>query len=199
LGAPNLRRLNRAAVSEPNPCFGRIKPAGGNFQMYCPECGTQNVGNVKFCRACGRDLETVALALTNKLPTTAFWLEKQGESMNRVVKGSILLGASVLIGVVPALFIGAIFPLLMLWTVFFGWMAAWGIVSTASGLGGVSKSKMMLRHAEQVTGGAVSPPELASTDYQSPMLEKGKKSESSTPASVTEHTTKQLDKYQSDI
>ncbi|MBA2732993.1 MAG: zinc-ribbon domain-containing protein, partial [Acidobacteria bacterium] len=31
--------------------------------MYCPRCSAQNLDDAKFCRACGTNLETVALAL----------------------------------------------------------------------------------------------------------------------------------------
>src|ERR687894_2709598 len=121
--------------------------------MYCPQCATQNIDNGKFCRACGTDLEAVALVLTNKLPPPGAWLEKYGEGKHKVIKGAILLGAALLIGGVPALFMGVIFPLVMLWTVFFGWVAGWGIVSLASGVGEMAKSKTMLRQMKQFDSG----------------------------------------------
>lgn len=36
--------------------------------MYCPKCGTQNIDNVSFCRACGANLSLVPQALTGALP-----------------------------------------------------------------------------------------------------------------------------------
>jgi hypothetical protein len=166
--------------------------------MYCPECAAQNSDNVKFCRACGTDLENVALALANKSPLNIDWLEKRSESINKTVRGSILLGAAVVIGIIPALLIQPLFPWLMLWTIFFGWMAAWGIVSMASGLGEASKAKMMLRRAEQLSDGKMPPtkPQLSSPDYEPPMLDKQTTSKLASPSSVTEHTTRQLDKHQ---
>ncbi len=137
--------------------------------MYCPQCATQNTDSAKFCRACGTDLETVALALTNKFPPPVAWLEKYGEGQRKVIMGAILLGAALLLGGVPALFIGVLFPLVMLWTVFFGWMAGWGIVSLASGVGEMVKSKAMLRRVKQFDSGL---------PYS--------------PSSVTEHTTELL-------
>src|SRR5215213_5888763 len=86
------------------------------MQMYCPECAAQNNNNVKFCRACGTDLENVALALANKSPLTIDWLEKRSESINKTVRGSILLSAALIIGIIPALLIHPLFPWLMLWT-----------------------------------------------------------------------------------
>ena len=36
--------------------------------MFCPKCATANSDQGKFCRACGTNLETVALALAGQLP-----------------------------------------------------------------------------------------------------------------------------------
>ena len=35
--------------------------------MYCPKCGTQNIDNASFCRACGTNLSLVPQALTGRL------------------------------------------------------------------------------------------------------------------------------------
>lgn len=169
--------------------------------MYCPECALQNVDAAKFCRACGTDLEIVSLALTNKIPTADTWLEKRGESLRKVVTGSILLGAALLIGIVPAFFMHPIFPWAMIWTVFFGWMAVWGAISLAFGIGGTYQAKMMLRHTGQLTD-AKTPTaalKISSSDYAPPLLDKRTTSQLSSPPSVTEHTTKQLNKYDSDV
>ena len=36
--------------------------------MYCPKCGSQNIENAQFCRACGTNLSSVSQALEGKLP-----------------------------------------------------------------------------------------------------------------------------------
>lgn len=36
--------------------------------MYCPNCGTQNVDNASFCRACGTNLSLVPQALAGRMP-----------------------------------------------------------------------------------------------------------------------------------
>ncbi len=36
--------------------------------MYCPKCGTNNIDNASFCRACGTNLSLVPQALTGHLP-----------------------------------------------------------------------------------------------------------------------------------
>ena len=36
--------------------------------MFCPKCGSETAGDVKFCRTCGTDLSLVSHALTGQLP-----------------------------------------------------------------------------------------------------------------------------------
>ena len=36
--------------------------------MYCPKCGAATVGDAKFCRSCGADVSLVPMALTGQLP-----------------------------------------------------------------------------------------------------------------------------------
>jgi Double zinc ribbon len=162
--------------------------------MYCPQCATQSTDNAKFCRTCGTDLEAVALVLTNKFPLPGVWLEKYGESKHKVIMGAILLGAALLIGSVPPLFIGVIFPWVILWTVFFGWMAGWGIVSLASGIGEMVKSKTMLRQMKQFDSGLITtePSELSSAAHEPQMLDNVTRAKPYSPLSVTEHTTELL-------
>ncbi len=163
--------------------------------MYCPQCATQNPDNGKFCRACGIDLEAVALVLTNKFPLPGDWLEKYGESKHKVIMGAILLAAALLMGGVGAIFIEELFLWVMLWSVVFGWMAGWGIVSLASGVGGMVKSKTMLGQTKQfdrrLTSSETSP--LSSEAHEPRMLDDAVAKPYS-PLSVTERTTDLLDK-----
>src|SRR5918998_698296 len=162
--------------------------------MYCPQCATQNIDNAKFCRTCGTDLAAVALVLTNKFSPPGAWLEKYGESKHKAIRGAILLGAALLIGGVPALFMGVIFPLVMLLTVFFGWMAGWGIVSLASGVGEMVKSKTMLRQTKRFDSGlsTTEPSGLPPAAHEPRMLDDVTRAKPYSPSSVTEHTTELL-------
>jgi len=165
--------------------------------MYCPQCATQNTDNAKFCRTCGTDLEAVALLLTNKLPLPGSWFENYGESKHRVIKGAILLAAALLIAGVPSLFIEELFLWVMLWTVSFGWMAGWGIVSLASGVGEMVKSKTVLRQMKQFDRGLTStePSQLSSAAYEPRILEDATSAKPYSPLSVTERTTDLLGKH----
>ncbi len=37
--------------------------------MYCPNCGTQNLEEINFCRSCGLDLSSIARMLEKHLPS----------------------------------------------------------------------------------------------------------------------------------
>src|SRR5688572_20380433 len=124
--------------------------------MFCPQCATPNADDVKFCRSCGRELEAVALIVsgksgkkdTNKIEPKSEndLLEKQIEGVSGVTRGSILLTVSLLIGIAMALFIPASFdaPWFLLWIVFFGWLAVWGGIEMAYGVGSVLEAKSRL-------------------------------------------------------
>lgn len=146
--------------------------------MYCPRCAKQDVDGAKFCRNCGADLETVALALDGKLvpPLTASdvksltwdapnkgwedrynnpqstedWVRKQSAGVNFMVRGATLLGAVLLAGtIILRLFGVSVWPLII-WAGVFGWMGWWGIAYLAEGLGAIIQSKNMLRRSEPI-------------------------------------------------
>ncbi|HEV2828527.1 MAG TPA: hypothetical protein VGW76_13090 [Pyrinomonadaceae bacterium] len=136
--------------------------------------------------------------MTNKFPLPGAWLEKYSESKHRVIMGAILLGAALLIGGVPALFIKELFLWAMLWTVFFGWMAGWGIVSLASGVGEMVKSKTMLRQMKQIDRGPTptESSQLSSDAYEPRVLDDATRAKPYSALSVTERTTDLLGKDQ---
>ncbi len=175
--------------------------------MYCPRCAEQNLDNVKFCRACGTNLETVALALSDQyhrsklsedndedLKPEKSWLEKRREGVDGLVKGAGLMGASLLIGVALGIFSNTA-DWIIIWAGLAGWMACWGFISLVSGIGALIESRFLLRQLGQtasVTAASTAQP-LSADDPRrlpdtpaTPML--------SPPSSVTEHTTKTLNK-----
>ncbi len=176
--------------------------------MYCPQCATPNADNIKFCRSCGTELEAVALAISGKhtqpievggnkseSKTTQDWLEKHSEGVRDISTGTVLLVVSLLIGIAMALFLPASFdvPWILIWTVFFGWMACWGGIALASGIGDVIVSKSRLRLMELAgKKSAIDAPPLSSagellTDTNASAFR------SSPPLSVTEGTTRHLE------
>ena len=48
--------------------------------MYCPRCATQNLDGSKFCRACGTNLETIAIALEAFKRERGSYVESKSEA-----------------------------------------------------------------------------------------------------------------------
>lgn len=160
--------------------------------MYCPRCATQNLDDAKFCRTCGTNLETVGLALAGKYPVESdsdekerepTALEKRREGMSKIVQASGLLGSSLLIGAALGLFSNQ-HDWIMIWMIFTGWMACWGIFSMVGGIAALMESKALRdseypgivesRRDRALDTSGLSVPQLPS------------------PRSITEHTTKSL-------
>ena len=171
--------------------------------MYCPQCASENSEGTRFCRACGTDLETVALALSGQLvPVNAIsadpraaeaaqesnaWLEKRSKAVRSVTRGAILLSTSLLIAVAMAMFVPERLPWIITWAFFFGWMAGWGAVELASGLSRMLETVVLLRGL--------------ATDAARQRLPIAGASRTHTPhvaPSVTEHTTRRLGGEDSD-
>ena len=179
--------------------------------MYCPRCATQNLDDVKFCRACGTNLETVALALSGKkLPTRPGtgkgkgekskpekgWLEKRREGMDGIVKGIGLLGASLIIGVALGLF-SNVPDWIIIWAGLAGWMACWGFISIVSGIGALAESRFLRRQLEQPTDlTATQIIQTPSSSTQELPPDRSAAPKLSPPPSVTEQTTQPLSKQQ---
>ena len=126
--------------------------------MFCPRCALQNSDDTKYCRGCGANLESVAVVLGNRtqvagkfaddpVADAAKWAEKQSKGANHAIQGSILTGSAVAIALALALF-WAKQDWLILWVIFFSWLAAWGVIQLAWGLGNLIEAKLMLRHLQ---------------------------------------------------
>jgi len=146
--------------------------------MFCPLCSNHNLDEAKFCRVCGTNLELVSLALTNRLPLApppGNQLQKRAAGTGAVVQGTILLGTSLLIFFAGLLFSRGPMPWLVFWTVFFGWMACWGSIALAIGVGRLIEGKVGRSKGELQPGSSESSPITFLPN-----------------ASVTDHTTRQL-------
>lgn len=165
--------------------------------MYCPKCAAQNVEGSKFCRSCGTNLEAVALALTDKPnEKDSNWYEKRGKGARLTVQGMILTGSSLLIGV--ALALSSNNPAwILIWLTFVGWMACWGIIALMLGIGNFLESSIMLRHSEKKSLPNVFSNQLISTDNLEMISSGLTTSQLSLPSSITEQTTRSLDKKHS--
>jgi hypothetical protein len=94
-----------------------------------------------------------------------------------------------------ALFIPGRVPWMLVWMVFFGWMACWGGIETAYGVSGLieSKSRLRLMRATNREPAIDSTPQRLSPAAGLPMINKPPAAFRTSPSSVTEGTTRQLD------
>jgi hypothetical protein len=174
--------------------------------MYCPRCATQNLDDIKFCRACGTNLETVALALSDQQHPVKLskdedeepkpeksWLEKRKEGMDGIVKGTGLMGASLLIGIALGLFSNAP-DWIIIWAGLAGWMACWGFISMVSGIGALAEARFLRRQLGQTANRSTAPIAQTLPSGHQAMLPDALDTPKLSPPSVTEHTTKPLNK-----
>jgi hypothetical protein len=64
--------------------------------MFCPKCGAQNDGDMKFCRACGENLTVISQAMSKHLPVIlASKLDNYLEQKNeRIRRDGVMTGLS---------------------------------------------------------------------------------------------------------
>jgi hypothetical protein len=173
--------------------------------MYCPQCATANPGDVKFCRSCGTSLEAVALTLSGKSTkpdkssnkenelTEQDWLAKHISGVSSITRGSVLLSVSLLLAIPLGLFLPATFdaPWIVLWVVFFGWMAVWGGIDIANGISNVLESRSRLRLLKMLRDESIA--DVTAQDLLSGRESLRPANIASSPMSVTEGTTRHLD------
>jgi hypothetical protein len=167
--------------------------------MYCPNCGVNNLAEVKFCTRCGTNLGVVSEALTGKIAETtavddriATLLKDYYEGRRGSITGAVLIPAGVLIMAILVAAgmhaIGAFFVIC--------WMFFWGAAELAGGLGkwiassGELKllgygSQSQIQGTLQQQGVPVVRADSAPSGYSTGPV--------GYPGSVTEQTTRQLD------
>jgi hypothetical protein len=165
--------------------------------MYCPKCAAQNLDDAKFCRACGVNLEIIALALTgsyqpaksadsSSVEPAKSWQEDRIEAIRKIVRAIGLMGASLVLGTALGLFSNQR-DWLMIWMVFGGWMACWGVISLVGGIGSLMESRFMRSQLEEHRT-----PQFQPSNARQIVTGELITSQLPTPQSVTEHTTRSL-------
>ena len=152
--------------------------------MFCPKCGLQNAEETKFCRGCGTDLSNVLAVVEGKLPEMPALSEKYAELYSRGIKGVLIgLGFSFISWVVYTIPPGhGIF-----WTLFL----AFAFIFLGAGISRLvhaAKIKTLIKESEHAAlpSGNIEYIKPATSIYDTDNLLKR-------PASVTEHTTRQLE------
>ena len=164
--------------------------------MFCPKCGTENPETGRFCRSCGTDLGNVSVALTGGLPPTQALVDHKGKPVSwdrAIVK--IFTGVAFLIVSIALALSGT----------GRGWWF-WMLIPAFTSLGAGVAQFIQLKSAQR-TSAAFAPSEQRNigaasqnaglppsrTDYVSP-AESRYKTGDLVPPSVTEGTTRHLDK-----
>jgi hypothetical protein len=177
--------------------------------MYCPKCGTQNVDDASFCRGCGANVSLVPQALTGRLPEGM----TEGKQQKRREKKCEEDEAPNLTSATVKTFVGIAFIIVAL-SVRNVWQIAgqvwwfWMLIPAAGSLGtGVAEFLRLSQYekSRQLPMGsssssayippAVSAPHAAVHGAELPPR-RNHVSDIYTPSSVTENTTKLLDKDQ---
>jgi|HubBroStandDraft_6_1064221.scaffolds.fasta_scaffold248243_2 hypothetical protein len=176
--------------------------------MFCYKCAAPNNDGVKFCRACGTSLETLALSATTKPvgqkgdrrdgndqpKTREDWLAKRAKGTAKMVSGAIYAGGSLLLPLLAFLFLHDKGWVLITFLCI-SWVVVSGFVSLAAGISAVMESNTMLRGLDAGTRTSSSdmPPALPARgnviyrDHNPGGIPKP------TNVSVTESTTQLLD------
>lgn len=165
--------------------------------MYCPNCGSNNQPEVKFCTRCGTNLGVVSEALTGKLPTRAADNEHTTKVMRDYYRGrkDTITGATLILAglLIMAILVASGMKAVGAFFIIF-WMFIWGAASLAGGLG-----KWIASSAQAKTFGIGSQSQFQGTLAQPPIEAPPQPREppgfSTGPVgfpSVTEQTTRQL-------
>jgi hypothetical protein len=170
--------------------------------MYCPKCGTQNVDDASFCRGCGANVSLVPQALAGRVPEAVSVDQRKSKRAKKekhddppnlsyaIVKTFVGIAF-----VLVALSVKNVYQIAgQLW-----WF--WMLIPAAGSLGaGVAEFVRLSQQRQppaQLTGNAyVPPPAIADAPRASELPPRRNHVEIYTPTSVTENTTKLLDKDQ---
>jgi hypothetical protein len=154
--------------------------------MFCPKCASQNSDETKYCRGCGVDLSGVLPALGGRRSDLTMLAEKHIDLFSRGLRG-LLVGAGFLIVALVALGISSRLAVLAIFAL------AFSFVFLGSGISRIVQASALKRLRKP---GKDKPALSASVpDYIKPTRSIYETEDlAAIPASVTDHTTRHLDR-----
>lgn len=166
--------------------------------MYCPNCGSNNQPEVKFCTRCGTNLGLISEALTGKLPirpvvdaehTTKLMRDYYRGRKDTITGGTLILAGLLIMAILVS---SGMNPVGAFFIIF--WMFIWGAASLAGGLGKWIASSAQMKTLgigpQSQFQGAAAHPRIAPPAKQREPL--GFSTGPVGVPSVTEQTTRQL-------
>jgi hypothetical protein len=163
--------------------------------MFCPRCAAQNSDDTKFCRACGTNLATVSLVLSDPQKLSAATLErvasissaKRRDGISRLIHGTGWIGASTVVGVALGLF-SHTNDWIFVWLGLASWMACLGIIQWSQGINKLIEARYLSREL----GSAM--PNSSQASEPAALGPVPNTNELARPGSVTENTTELLNR-----
>ena len=165
--------------------------------MYCPKCGTDNINDARFCRACGTDISAVPMVLTGQLTAASLTDQiepsktKRGKRKKEYIPtwedamSSFFTGIAFLVIFTLGLFFMR--RAFMIW----GWFIIPALACVGSGLGKIVQLQRQKDHHAQLN--PPQPVNLISQQHRVAELPPRNTTEFMTPPpSITEHTTRHL-------
>lgn len=181
--------------------------------MFCPKCAAENHDQTRFCRACGTDLEVVALALNTELTPTELvpnkesnrkelmqhCLKMQVDGISQVSRGALIFATGILLGI-PLAFFGKNTDWhsnwILVWLVTCGWLPVWGAFMMGTGLSNLINSRVIQRRTEAL-GAATDTVSVPRSGQTQRFAEAESTSEVVTPLSASEELTSIIDRASS--
>ncbi|HZH91551.1 MAG TPA: zinc-ribbon domain-containing protein [Pyrinomonadaceae bacterium] len=172
--------------------------------MYCPKCGTQNADDASFCRGCGANVSLVPQALAGQAPARVATGEhaspdkRQGNDRERADSPNLS-------SAIRKIFIGIAFVLVALSVKNVYQIAGhmwwfWMLIPAAGSLGGGVAEFVRLRQESSrqqlPAANLYVPPAVSQAPHAAELPPRRVAPDIYRPASVTENTTKLLDKDQ---
>ena len=172
--------------------------------MYCPKCGTQNAEDASFCRGCGANVSLVPQALAGHLPAPIAAGEQGLSDQHKSDKHKRVEPPNLSYAIVKS-FIGIAFVLVALAVKDVYQIAGqiwwfWLLIPAAGSLGsGFAEFVRLYQHQppqQLPTGNAYAPPAVSHAPRAAELPPRRVVPDIYTTPSVTENTTKLLDKDQ---
>ena len=167
--------------------------------MYCPSCGSNNLPDIKFCTRCGTNLGVVSEALTGKVAgktgvddRVAKLMRDYYRGRRDTITGAVIIPAGML--VMAIMMAAGLKPIAAFFIIC--WMFFWGAAALAGGLGKwiASKSELTsLGYGSQSQFQGALPQQAMPVPLRESLPSGYSTGPVDSPASVTEHTTRQLD------